>query len=532
MTLIAPDQGITGYKGVRESSMSLLDGVSERHGTAEDVHAGYPGLRLSPLVPGPGPGEVETIQRIVPPGDVSIETVDSLRAAEGAHAAVLYDVSPVCTTDVLFEKQATFPRVVVCDHHNGAAPEKEVPGLEVTGAQVIADTLPRMWEAGGLAPLPGNRLFKLLAVTSAANIDPDAFISRFLIESYCNPGLRSEVWQAQTLGRLLRAARFADTTFFGGIDIPGLRYENMPDHMRLAFALFQMINEEKIDLVVNNRIGKAIEMQRQSGQTVDVPDTSDRAAIRGYVFRWLTRQQVREVFEGNSHPPLFNPSTIEDMFASIVGKMVHLLKSPDDFRPLIEKFIADLQHVHQLGRSILEDASLGPDKKISIMSPEAGRLDREPRLHQSLQRHPIWDWLREASAAFGDPWIHVMNRPKSMVISSRFPREGEDRPYIDLAVPAVVSQLRRLERECADSAGEPPVEFLVKANLWLPLGKPHFSCQQAVDLLLASWDFIVSKTAVVEERPRMKQVKTADGDTIDWDGAYHYLREINAQLRH
>jgi hypothetical protein len=87
-------------------------------------------------------------------------------------------------------------------------------------------------------------------VTHARNIDPDAFISRLLLESYFDPTRKPFVWDTpEHLQLLIDAARFGDTTFFGGVDLNITSAHSLPAAQQLGLAILELINEGREQFV-------------------------------------------------------------------------------------------------------------------------------------------------------------------------------------------------------------------------------------------------------------------------------------------
>ncbi len=494
----------------------------------------------------------------------TLQEADALRVRLGGTQAIgiLYDVSPPVDSQELVGQLSNFRRMAICDHHGGAAPLQEIAGREVTGAEILARDLTRLSQSGVFAAEQDGSPAAIVGITNSMNIDPDSIICRYLLDAFCDPNKRAEAWSAERLQLAIDVARFGDTTFFGGIHIPSMQYQDLAPAVRISLSIMQMINEEKEDIVLQSKFSEALlaanirraaftlalngdnqtpfkamlgimrtisrdphtaqqvlsgilgadlitveglkagftQEGRAQGLGAEALKQFCRVRLSNFTFHNLSRNRVKEVFHGKdqddcfgpAHPVLFDLATIGELFRNVSARLQELMRDPDLCKPFAERFIADLKDVHEMGKrytTVLCPHDF-PDREVAV-TVLRDRMDRDPEKFQTAQRHPIWDWLREAGAAFADPWLHVMDRGSSIVVSSRFAREGEERPCIDLSEPVTVAKLIDMEKQAAALQGQPAADFLIKANLWLPIGKPHFSRQQVVELLQQSYDRIV-----------------------------------------
>jgi hypothetical protein len=525
---------------------------------------------------------------VIAPRQVTIEQVDSIRREKGGDEAVaiLYDVSPVgLDAQALFDQLAQHPDVIVCDHHNGAAPLQEVPGREVTGAEVVVQTLKSLWNAGLLLKSDGTPL-PLVGVTHSMNVDPDSIACRLLINSFSNPTLRETVWSDDNLPVIIDAARIGDTVLFGGLDSKNATYEKLSRAEKLTLTMLQLINEEKVALVIEKCLDtallreKAFEIfQAQSATDGSGPalkttflretaapdqlktwlsergvriadflqerkyDLSVNAAEealafgkqtrelltethRDIVFSWASQSDIRSVFCGPSTS--FNEEGIARMFENIERKLLRALQSPDRYEQQVRQFLGDLTELKETASRF----SVTIDGKLTTTTL-SGRLDRDPNKPQSAQRFPVYDWLREAAAAFGDPWLHLLDRNGQLVVSSRFAKAYEIQPQIDLSNRHIVGKLLELEATALANAqargeagaDEQPAKFVIKPNLWLPMGKAHISRDDMVRLLLENYDHIVSPRKVDEAvRAPLYPTVTCGSEQIPFSGRFHFER--------
>lgn len=257
--------------------------------------------------------------------------------------------------------------------------------------------------------------------------------------------------------------------------------------------------------------------------------------LSGKVFGTLSRSQVREVFIGkdksdlfsSKHAPYWNESSINDLLAKIRAELPCVLSNLDDYRPNYWRFAKGLQDVHELASHCSEVSGQlrYPERRITLSKPH-GRIDREEEKPQNRQRFPIYDWLREASAAYGDPVIHVMNRGGVMTIAGRAPQPGEDAPVVTLNHPEFVADLKMLEASKAELKGRPPAQFLIKANLVLPYGEHNITLGEVTTLIFAHYNNIVApyNKAFMPVDPVPQMVDFGDGMERPFDGTHHFLR--------
>lgn len=548
---------------------------------------------------------------VIPEGMLSMPHVDAVRVERGGDyaVAVLYDVSPAgLTSQRLFNDLAAYPNVILCDHHGGAAPLAEAAGRELTGAQLVSAALPDLW-AKGLLSLPHGGPLNLVGITSAGNIDPDSILCRVLLESFANPQLHEKVWRPRVLDKLVEAARFGDTTLFGGIDVEGVSYDSLGDAERLAITILALINVEKANVIADRcfelavlrknvrelfsekfgelpeegRMRAVFGLARGCSQFSSMEDlrawlrqergaryregdavrrslereAAERALssdgqfhdlrqekVRSFVFAEVSRRDVRDLFAGSlapatgfaaTHPPLFEPAVITRLFESISIKVLDALERPERHRKEVEAFLENLKDTHARAKR----ASDTVDGKITITEVDQP-LERERSLPAKLHGSPMFDWLREAAASFGDPWLHIMNRRGSLVVSARVSRTGEERPNINLGCAAFVKDLHALEQASLKRAvdagrvshSEEPATFLIKPNLLLPLGRPHFSQHDLIALLLRHYEVLVHAEGAASDGSDKAQMPmvAAGGERVPFSGSYHFEEYRRALL--
>src|SRR4051812_42528546 len=121
--------------------------------------------------------------QIIPIPKTTVGDLEAMRLERECDLAILYDVSPGGTTPQnLFDELFAHPRIVILDHHNACSPMLEVPENELTAAEVVATQLPLL-DRARLFQKSDGAAARILIVTNAMNVDPDAFISRFLLTS-------------------------------------------------------------------------------------------------------------------------------------------------------------------------------------------------------------------------------------------------------------------------------------------------------------------------------------------------------------
>ena len=578
--------------------MGITQDKSPRDVSERDDHRSLDGVLPVPPAREEGPGEVvraprwhdvQTSFAVVPASRMTLAHVDEVRRSTAGEAAVaiLYDVSPPgLSAQQLFNELGRYPKIVLCDHHNGAAPSHEVPGREVTAAEMIVATLPALWSKGLLRSSDGAAC-AIVGITNTMNIDPDSIICRLLIDSFSNPAMREVVWDSGNSDILVRAARFGDTTFFGGIDIESAQYDQLGESERIACAILKMISEERGALVADScfaaatmrtkasevfhaahpqgsSVAEQIAFLRQTASQEDlcawlekggvhvdslVRDSlrsiKDKAAAqaldedrlfndvfheekKSFVLAHARRSDIRSVF--GAADASCNEVAIGRMFESLSNSLYDVLRHPARYRPHVEEFLRELREVH----SAAQARSRTVEDKITITTAVDG-LDRAPHVAHLERKSPVHDWLREAAASFGAPWLHIMDRRGHIVVSGRFSKPGETRPEINLAHPDVVAALRGLEEAAFERArahsetvvSESPTPILVKSNLWLPLHKNHYTVEEVRDLLLKHYDTIVSAHGAVppqSEEATYPAVTTSEGTQIPFSGSYHFER--------
>lgn len=548
-----------------------------------------------PTTTAPGLSELIPLFRVVPPRDLSIKEVDRIRREEIGpdSVALVYDVSPPgLSPQELSDELARFPDVILCDHHNGAAPSKEVAGREVTGAEIVAETLQRLWSEGLLKRADGTML-TLIGITHSMNIDPDAIVCRLLINSFPNSSLRETVWGKENLPDLIAAARIGDTTLFGGLDIKHCTYEQLSRAEKLTLTMLHLINSEKLSLVTENCLDTALlrkhafekfqaelpqersaanESRRNFLKATASPEglrdwlnkkgmqpeelvKKDRETIRAdaiskafqsstqrpdceasiketLVQKWASRSDIRSVFCGPSAS--FTATALNRFFQNVERNLLKAINERDLYQNEVRQFLADLKSLRN--KATTHSSTIGEKLTITTLQD---RLDFNPERNQLTPRFPIYDWLREAAAAFGEPWLHILDRKGQPVMSARFPKSNEERPHIDLAKPEIVDELKALElagferaqREGKTAEGEKPAQFVIKPNLWLPLGRVHFSTNDLVELVKKHYDQIVS-TALPKDpnaQPEYPTVRCGE-ETVPFSGSYHFERARRAVL--
>jgi hypothetical protein len=554
-------------------------------------------LCATPKAAPPDFGELNALFEVITPKQTTIDGVDALREKCKADVVFLYDVSPVgLTSQQLFDQLAKYPKVVLCDHHNGAAPLHEAPGQEVTGAQIVVDTLQRLWKAGALSKEDGTPL-TLLGVTHSMNIDPDSIACRLLIKSFANPTLRELVWNEPVLTTIIKAARVGDTTLFGGIDIESSSYEALSAAEKLAFIMLQLITDEKHSFVTEVCLDVALLRREafQLFQKMHLTDNAAKTAARRVFIRdtkteeglsaWLAkhgvqseafliekksqlsadaaqqalstdrehrqvlaerhkeivrlsgrRADIRSAFCGEALQ--FNQHTITRIFESIEMKVLDAIRTPERYRDRACQFLADLKTLHEAAQKLSTDI----DAKITVTTLSE-RLDFNPYRSQSFQQFPVYDWLREAAAAFGKPWLHLLRRGDGQfVVSARFPKQGEQRPTINLSQPELVAALTALEASCLNDfikagttpSDEPAAKWVIKQNLLRPITPVHIPNKQMIDFLIQHYDQIVTATSnpPVANSPLFPSVTISSGDSaphsIPFNGWYHFARTQGA----
>lgn len=293
---------------------------------------------------------------VIAPHETTVPRLEELRRTHGADFVLLYDVSPVgVTPQLLFDELRAHPRVVIFDHHGACAPLCEIPGRELCAAEVIAQDLPVLARSTSLGATT-DRPQTILVVTHSRNIDPDAFISRLLIESFFDPTRRPFVWDIEEHRNLLvEAARFGDTTFFGGVALESAQAQALDPAHRLGLALLELINEGKEQFVCEHLREAAVLNRNLVNATAKVEPELFQAgrtvlAIRS-VYRSIERQNSADDPHGVS-------ATAEQALKALLGSEYLTWES------IKERVIAScegseegskLEHVNRmLRRAILE----------------------------------------------------------------------------------------------------------------------------------------------------------------------------------
>jgi hypothetical protein len=511
--------------------------------------------------------------------------LERLREDAGADLLFLYDVSPPGSIEELERGLREHPHIAILDHHGAAAARREVPGRELTAAEVAISGLLSLESRGVFH----GDLHRVLLVTHSMNIDPDAFITRLLLKSYFDPDLHDELWPMDGGQResyrwqiqLIEAARIGDTRFFGGYDYATLTLDRLNAAERLAVAIFQFIIEEKENCVIHNRkieaavlhnlqklatnsricggefdrnavLGEIHRFARDHSVSLDSASlwhvgngigedmdlrtahwydanllAGERLRVRSAILDALSRSDIREVFVGRKHnpdfpedhPPLFNENYIDEMGKRIGAKIMAYLKDPHRFEGPVRAYLDGLRWTKQIAERYTEPSGEGRDWLSVTVAPE--RLDLVPG-SSDKQFTLVYDWLREAAAAFGGAYLHLMVRPSSssMVISSRFPRPEEQASYpvIRLNDPAFCGALIEEERHFAQKAGVQSTAFLFKPNLVLPLGPLHIPRAQVIATLESHMALIMPPDEASPTATELNEVILPDGTKAPFDG--------------
>lgn len=545
-------------------------------------------------VPGPALGDVSVSFGIVQLSKNQFETYEEIRrqaVIPGKPKPVLaiYDVSPGANSQGLADKLKEYNDIFILDHHGGAAPKVEVRGKELTAAQVTAEALPRMWEAGAFKSADGQSI-PLIAATHTMNVDPDAVITGYLLESFMDPEKRKFAWSDHNKELLIKAARFGDISLFGGINIPALDPRNMssvPDEMKVAFTILDMINIEKKRLVLESKLGEVVteinliaaaplwkekfgfkslkqarkeleeSIKSRASKKPTMGPTRDAllkellgddfmtqeklldiepAVLQRIVKFNLTRSQVREVFEGkkfndiysDAHPAHWNEETINGLLKNIRDKMPEILADLSSFENNYRNFAERLIRIHGVAEKfkISSRRVVAPDNEITVLNLH-DRLDHFDNLPQNEQPYIVGDWLAAAGAGFGKDPVHVKNENGHLTISSRAPQpeERDTFPVVTLNNPKFVEELMDFERAQAEIKGVPPANFLIKANLVLAYGEHNIDLSRVTSLLLTMYDSIVTPydPASANGVPTMHEVDYGNGVKGPFDGTRQFL---------
>jgi hypothetical protein len=504
---------------------------------------------------------------VVNPSDKDVkklsEIADKLSLERGQPVlCLLYDVSPaVRSSQELFNLQVQYPNVMICDHHGVTSPQVEVRGKEVTGTQRLIEALSELLPILEAVP-EGSKKLCILGVTDTMNLDPDSLICRYLIDTFCDPELRKQVWTKNNLEIIVEAARFGDITFFGGIDYTNLRYENLEPHEKIAYAIFSELLFEKAELVKEKYLEIAIERfnahhikknytldslhkklddilnDKEAQQGAPLPPYErifrKNQMLQNFVFKELKREEVRSVFTGvkDDGTQEFNTKSIEGIFEKIGERLIANTEEgcikTEVYEGTVRGYLRSLKTVNKWSSAFTRS-----EDKIEVTTC-VDRLDYNLGKPQKRQEFFIFDWLREAAAAFKTSSVHVMDRSKTSgvtVISARAPKLGDinSDPYVNLSQPEVVGQLRALEAHYAELAGAKPAIFIVKPNLWLPIGSPlHIPIDVLTKFINENYNLLVCETDQYPYKnltePIMPKVTIGPGNTQPYSG---HVNSIN-----